>query len=271
VILLSKISKVIRLVKTIREEWQLRGYYSYLGEAVIEIMWAKQKFPEEEIKVFFDLTNVHHYKQQNLFDVCFIQDHDDFFENKHLYTNIESLKSEIILNHYELSTIPQDIRDRSELIIQEYFRLKPEFEQTLNERLGLLDLKTTISVHRRDTDMKTSHHITAPSLQQFYDIIDEENYTDIFVMSDNKTDLNLFKEKYPTKVISFEENTTSTSSEYPYFLLSETSPEEMRRHVENLTINTFVLSKTKKLICTKSNLSTFAILANPKLNYTKLN
>jgi hypothetical protein len=267
----SKTNKVIRLVKTIRQEWELRGYYSYLGEAVIEIMWAKQKFPGEEIKVFFDLTNVHHYKQNNLFDVCFEQDHDDYRENKHLYSNIESLNSEIILNHYELTSIPQDIRDRAEPIIKQYFRLKPEFERTLNERLSQLDLENTISVHRRDTDMKISHHITAPLLQQFYDIIDEDDYSNIFVMSDNKTDLDSFIEKYPTKVISFEENTTSTNSDYPYFLLSEPTPEDMRKHIENLTINTFVISKTKKLICTKSNLSTFAILANTKLNYVKLN
>jgi hypothetical protein len=45
----------------------------------------------------------------------------------------------------------------------------------------------------------------------------------------------------------------------------------MQKHIENLTLNTIILSKTKKLICSKSNLSTFAILANPKLEYIKLN
>jgi len=262
---------MVRLVKTIRQEWELRGYYSYLGEAVIEIMWAKQKFPGEELKVFFDLRNVHHYKQDNLFDVCFEQDHEDYNEYRNEYINIESLNSEILLNHYDLTILPQDIRELSKPIIKDYFRLKPKLLAELERRLQLIDLENTISVHRRDTDMKIGHGITAPVLQQFYSIIDEGNYTNIFVMSDNKPDLDLFVEKYSNRVISFEEDTTSTDINYPYFLLEETGPEEMRKHIENLTLNTIILSKAKKLICSKSNLSTFAILANPKLEYIKLN
>jgi hypothetical protein len=262
---------MVRLVKTIRQEWELRGYYSYLGEAVIEIMWAKEKFPNEEIKVFFDLTNVHHYKQDNLFDVCFKQDHKDYLENKNDYINMESLDSEIKLNHYEMTIFPQDIRERAKPIIEEYFRLKSDLLKELEDKLKLIDSEKTISVHRRDTDMKLGHHITAPTLEQFYSIIDEGNYDNIFVMSDNQQDLDSFIEKYPNKVISFEENTTSTDANYPYFLMQGPSPEEMKKHIENLTINTFILSKTKKLICTKSNLSAFAILANPKLEYIKLN
>jgi len=262
---------MLRLVKTIRQESELRGYYSYLGEAVIEIMWAKKKFPEEEIKVYFDLTNIHHYKQNNLFDVCFEQDHQDYSEYRNKYINIESLNSEIKLNHYELKIIPQEIREQAAPIIDEYFRLKPIFLNELERRLNFLNLKNTISIHRRDTDMRFSHHISAPTLEQFYSIIDEDYYSNIFVMSDNKQDLDLFIQKYANKVLSFEDGTTSTDINLPYFLMEGTGPEEMRKHIENLTINTFVLSKTKKLICSKSNLSNFAILANPKLEYVKLN
>ena len=262
---------MVRLVKTIRQEWELRGYYSYLGEAVIEIMWAKQKFPGEEIKVFFDLRNVHHYKQDNLFDVCFEQDHEDYNEYRNEYINIESLNSEILLNHYDLKILPQDIRELSEPIIKDYFCLKPNLLAESERRLQLIDLETTVSVHRRDTDMRHSHHVSAPTLEQFYSIIDEGNYTNIFVMSDNKQDLDFFKQQYPNKVLSFEDGTTSTDNNLPFFLMEGTSPEEMRKHIENLTINTFILSKTKKLICSKSNLSNFAILANPKLEYIKLN
>jgi hypothetical protein len=233
-------------------------------------MWAKQKFYGEKIKVFFDLRNVHHYKQDNLFDVCFEQDHGDYNEYRNEYINIESLNSEIRLNNYDLTIFPQDIRELSEPIIKEYFCLKPKLLVELERRLQLIDLENTISVHRRDTDMKIGHGITAPVLQQFYSIIDEGNYTNIFVMSDNKPDLDLFVEKYPSRIISFEEDTTSNDINYPYFLLGN-GPEEMRKHIENLTLNTIILSKTKKLICSKSNLSTFAILANSKLEYIKLN
>ena len=56
---------------------------------------------------------------------------------------------------------------------------------------------------------------------------------------------------------------------FAYF--NDLNLDELKKHIQNLTLNTFILSKTKKLLCSKSNLSTFAILANPKLEYVKLN
>lgn len=262
---------MIRLVKTIRSEYELRGYFSYLTEAVIEIMWAEKMYPNEELKVYFDLTKVHHYKQENLFDVCFEQDHDDYNNFKNEYKNIESLNSEIRFNHYELSVFPQEIRNETDPIIKKYFLLKPHLEIELNERLQKIDLKKTISVHRRDTDMKYSHHITAPVLNQFFNLIEETDYSNVFVMSDNKPDLELFHERYGDRCISFEEDTTSENLDTPFFLNENNTEEKMKRHIENLTLNTIILSRTKKLICSKSNLSTFAILANPNLEYIKLN
>jgi hypothetical protein len=262
---------MVRLVKKIRQEYQLRGYFSYLLEAVIEIIWAHQKFEGEEIKVFFDLVNVHHYKQENLFDVCFVQDHDDYLHNKSEYVNLESLDSELIFNHYDMKTFPQDLRVKAKDIIEKYFILKEEYKIELENRLSQLDLSKTVSVHRRDTDMRVGHHITAPVLEQYYSIIDEENYQNIFLMSDNEKDLNLFKERYGDKIINYEDETTSKNPDAPFFLTGETDSESMKKHIENLTLNTFILSKTKKLICSKSNLSAFAILFNPNLKYIKLN
>lgn len=262
---------MIRLFKTIRHEWQLRGYYSYLSESVVEIIWAHQKFPNEKVKVYFDLINIPHYKQENLFDVCFEQDHLDFVTNREKYINIESLNSEINFNHYDLKIFPQDLRQSAELIIKEYFNLKPNLILELNRRLESIDLENTISVHRRDTDMRVGHHITAPVLEQYYSIIDGGNWKNIFLMSDNKQDLDLFLERYGDKIITYEDDTTSDDIDNPFFLKEGTTKESMKKHIENLTLNTIILSKTKKLLCSKSNLSTFAILSNPNLEYVKLN
>jgi len=262
---------MIRLVKKIRNDYELRGYYSYILEGIIEIMWAQKKFPDQELKVYFDLKNVHHYKQENLFDVCFIQDDEDYFENLEKYINIESLKSEIKLNHYDLKIFPQEIREGSKTIMDKFLVLKQEYQDELENRLKTIDLSKTISVHRRDTDMSLSHGVYGPELQHFFTHIDNEEFEKIFVMSDNKPDLDFFIEKYGDKIISFENDTTSDNTTNPFFLNENISPEMMKKHIENLTLNTFILGKTKKLFCTKSNVSAFAILANPKLDYIKLN
>jgi hypothetical protein len=261
---------MMRLVKTIRNESDIRGYYSYFTEAVIEIISLKKQFPEEELKVYFDLTKVHHYKQENLFDVCFEQDKEDFILHRDEYVNIETFECNVNFNHYDLKIYPDDIRVSAESVIKEYFPLKSELLNELNSKLKSMDLENTISIHRRDTDMRVGHHITAPSLEQYYSIIDEKDWKNIFVMSDNLQDLNLFVKRYSEKVISFEEDTTSDNVVNPFFK-NDKSPEELKKHIQNLTLNTFILSKTKKLLCGKSNLSTFAILANPKLEYVKLN
>ena len=163
---------MMRLVKTIRNESDIRGYYSYFTESVIEIISLKKQFPEEELKVYFDLTKVHHYKQENLFDVCFEQDKEDFILHRDEYVNIETFECNVNFNHYDLKIYPDDIRVSAESVIKEYFPLKSELLSELNSKLESMDLENTISIHRRDTDMRVGHHITAPSLEQYYSIID---------------------------------------------------------------------------------------------------
>lgn len=260
-----------RLVKRIRGVHELRGYYSYLQESLIEILWAHKLFPNEEIKVYFDLVNVNHYLQDNLFDVCFIQDKEDYNEHISEYVNIETLGNNLNFEHYNISLIPDDIRNSCPTLVKKYYRLNEYIESKVNERLSKFDVTKSIGVHRRDTDMKTVHNKHSPNLSMYFELIENNEYETIFLMSDNQIDVNSFKERYGDKLICFEDGVTSPNNDIPFFSLSNKTKESMKKHIEEITINMVILSMTKKLICTSSNLSMFAILSNSNLEYQKLN
>ena len=260
-----------RFVKKIRNIDELRGYYSYFLEALIEIIRAYKIYPNEEILVYFDLKNVNHYMQDNLYDVCFVQDNRDYLDNFELYKNLESIEMVIQFEPYSLKEFPQELRNMVPEIIKKHFILKDEFFNEINRRLSLFDPLKTIGVHRRDTDMKRIHHKISPELSKYFEIIDSGNYENVFLMCDNQKDVDLFKERYGNKLICFEDGITSPNNDYPFFSLGDRTPELTKKHIEEITMNTFILSKLNKLIFTSSNLSTIAVMINPNLEYQKLN
>ena len=89
-------------------------------------------------------------------------------------------------------------------------------------------------------------------------------------MCDNYDDLNKFKNRYGNKLITFDEMTTSNINELPFFK-NGNHDNMFVGHITEIVFGAFTLGNTKKLICTKSNLSTFSILSNSKLQYKILN
>jgi hypothetical protein len=66
-----------------------RGYFSYMTESVVNMLNVLLIYPNEEFKVYHDLSNIDGYGSHNIYDVCFIQDKNDYFLNKNEYSNIE--------------------------------------------------------------------------------------------------------------------------------------------------------------------------------------
>ena len=89
-------------------------------------------------------------------------------------------------------------------------------------------------------------------------------------MSDNIGDLNKFKQRYGNRLITFDEFTSSKVEENPFFKV-ENDEQLIKQHIQEIVFGAYTLGMTKKLICTKSNLSTFSIFSNSKLNYKRLN
>ena len=55
------------------------------------------------------------------------------------------------------------------------------------------------------------------------------------------------------------------------FFKVENNEKLIKKHIQEIVFGAYTLGMTKKLICTRSNLSAFSIFSNLNLNYTRLN
>lgn len=247
-----------------------RGYFSYITESVVHIHNVLLNYPNEELKIYHNLSNIVGYGSQNIYDTCFVQDKDDYLSNINEYSNIELVKYITPLNAYESSTFSEEYLKTCELIINKYFELNDEMKQLFSSRHSEIDFTNTIGFHRRATDMADVHHLLTIDLSEIFNILEKEEFENIFLMSDNLSDLNKFKQRYGNRLITFDEFTSSNTETNPFFKLNN-NEESIKQHIKEIVFGAYTLGMTKKLICTKSNLSTFSIFSNSKLNYLRLN
>jgi hypothetical protein len=247
-----------------------RGYFSYITESVVHIHNVLLNYPNEKLKIYYDLSNIQGYGNQNIYETCFVQDENDYLNNINEYSNIELVNYISKLNAYESETFTEENLKMCESIIKDNFILNDEMKQLFSSRHSQIDFTKTIGFHRRATDMSTVHHTPTIDLLEIFNIIEKEEFENIFLMSDNINDLNKFKERYGNRLITFDEFTSSKSDDDPFFKL-ENNDELIKQHIQEIVFGAYTLGMTKKLICSKSNLSTFSIFSNSKLNYTRLN
>jgi hypothetical protein len=247
-----------------------RGYFSYITEAVVHIHNLILNFPNENFKIYYDLSNIVGYGNNNIYDICFVQDKNDYFENINDYSNIESLNGLSKINAYDRETFTEENLKVCESIIKDYFTLNDEMKQLFTSRHSQIDFTKTIGFHRRATDMSEVHHIKTIDLSIIFNRLEKEEFENIFLMSDNLDDLNEFKKRYGNKLITFDEFTSSKTNDNPFFKLIN-DEELIKQHIQEIVFGAYTLGMTKNLFCTKSNLSTFSIFSNSKLNYIRLN
>ena len=100
-----------------------------------------------------------------------------------------------------------------ESIIKDNFILNDEMKQLFSSRHSQIDFTKTIGFHRRATDMETVHHLSTINLSDIFNILEQEEFENIFLMSDNLKDLTEFKKRYGNKLITFDEFTSSKFDE----------------------------------------------------------
>jgi hypothetical protein len=247
-----------------------RGYFSYITESIINIHNVLLNYPNEKFTVYHDLSNITGYGTQNIYDVCFIQDKIDYSLNFDEYTNIEDVNHIATLRAYDSETFNEENLKSCESIIKNHFVLNDDMNRLFSSRHPQIDFQKTIGFHRRATDMVDVHEIPAIDLLTIFDVLEKEEFDNIFLMSDNINDLNKFKSRYGNRLITFDEFTTSNVDNKPFFNLSN-SEDSIKNHIREIVFGAYTLGMTKKLICTQSNLSTFAIFSNAKLQYRRLN
>lgn len=246
-----------------------RGYFSYILESVIHIQNVNLTHPDEDIKVYFDLEDIFGYGKGNIYDYCFLQDKQDWLQDQKNYKNIELLPLLTNVNVYNKETLTKENLQMTEKIIKNFFKLNSDMKSLFKSRLEGIDFEKTIGFHRRATDMNLVHHVTTIQLSQIFDILEKEEFENIFLMSDNISDTRRFQERYGNRLITFDE-LSSNNEKLPFFK-QKNDEEATKKHVQEIVFGALTLGKTKKLICTMSNLSSFSILSNSKLNYLRLN
>lgn len=247
-----------------------RGYFSYITEAIVHIHNVLLNYPNEKLKIYYDLSDIGGYGSQNIYDICFVQDKEDYISNINEYSNIELVNYISPLNAYDNNTLTEENLKICESIIKDNFILNDEMKQLFSSRHSEIDFTKTIGFHRRSTDMSLVHHIPTIDLSKIFNILEKEDFENLFLMSDNLNDLNKFKERYGNKLITFDELTSSNTNDNPFFKLKN-EEDLIKKHIQEIVFGAYTLGMTKKLFCTKSNLSTFSIFSNSKLNYLRLN
>jgi hypothetical protein len=256
-----------RLYKPARSKEINRGLFSYLTESVLNMVNFINLNGDVDIKYYHDLFNIPGYGNKNIFDISLIQDENDFKINNHLYSNIESFQNILNLDCYDAEKYNQDIRLISEKIIKKFFIPNETLSELLNKRHNQINFNSTIGVHRRSTDISFHHNIV--NMEKIFDEIESNEFENVFLMCDNIYDTNKFKLRYGNRLITYDEF-TSKDMNLPFFKINN-SIEDINNHIMELLFGVFTLSKTKNFICTKSNISSFCVLSNSKLNYKLLN
>jgi hypothetical protein len=260
---------MLRFYKPARAKENLRGFFSYISESIVNIHNVKLNYPDNDVKVYYVLENIPGYGNGNCFDICFEQDHQDYEKNKESYHNIEEINQLSNLELYNKESFNEKNRKECEIIVKETFTLNQTMTEIFKHRHSQISFEKTIGFHRRATDMQSIHNIQTLDLSYVFGKLEKEDFENIFLMCDNLSDLKKFKERYGRRLITYDEFSTSQEVSLPYFKLNKS--QENKIHIQEIVFGAYTLGMTKKLICTKSNLSSFSILSNSRLNYTILN
>ena len=257
--------------KPARNPEAIRGYFSYITESVIDLGNVYEGNLNKDIKVYFDLENIPGYVKSNMYDVCFLQDTLDYYDNTKEYINIENLVSYIpTVSPYDNRTWDIGYREYTEQIIKKNFLLNDEISKTFTERKSELNLEKTIGVHRRATDIGMHQYQIIPN-ETIFQQIESSDFDNVFLLCDNLSDLKIFKSRYGNKLVSFDEFTTSTNTSLPFHKIAINDENLKKIHIQEIVFGAYTLGMTKKLICTMSNLSAFSIFSNSNLDYIRLN
>jgi len=239
----------------------MRGYFSYITESLINLTYLLEN-NDREIIYYHDLNNIPGYGVGNIFDICFKQNSNDYFNNKNEYIDIEKVQKKSF-DVYDLNSLGDNFRTLTEKVVKKYFILKEEYVKLFDDRIKDLDFKNIIGVHRRSTDIR--FHMPVVPLENIFYEIDNSSYSHIFLMCDNLIDYEKFKEKYGDKLICFD-NYLSKNSFLPFFKNKNTE-DDIKNHIIELIFGVLTLSKVKYFICSRSNISSFVILSNSELKY----
>lgn len=262
---------MMKFFKPSRDARALRGFFSYITESVIDLGNVYKGDLNQDVKLYYDLIGIPGYTKTNMYEVCFYQDTNDYIDNRNEYSNIESVEKYFEnVSPYDNKTWNREYREYTEQIVKKHFILNENMNEIYSERLSELTSCKNIGVHRRSTDI-SMHGYGIMSVESIFDEIELFDFDKVFLLCDNLTDLNKFKNRYGKRLITYDEKTTSNNIKNPFHKIHIHDENLKILHIQEIVLGSILLSKTDQLICSNSNLSNFTILSNSKLKYKLLN
>lgn len=215
------------------------------------------------IDFYIDWQNTYYptINGNNLFDEFFYQERPEifssiFFNNLtpygHQFTDVANETSkEILYNFYKPFS---DLLINLKILNSKFFKRIP----------NVFSNKKVLGFHKRGTDH--AFHGNLVSDEYFSYKIDEElrkdNYDNIFMITDDLNSLSFFQRRYGNFLISTD--SIKTNGDIGVHMM----PTNDYSHIlaPQAILDSYLLSLTTKKLVTKSNLSTFSILCNLKVD-----
>lgn len=181
---------------------------------------------------------------------------DTFKVDNFIFENVSNLERSKLWDIN--SFLKNEMRENVSYIIKKYVKINKIINDKIND--FTFD-KKTIGVHIRGTDYSYIKNI---GINKFIDSIKNiDNYEDcdIFVASDNFESIELVKNTFKNvKYYPCIYRQEKYASKQPSCFVNDTNK---KAHGEEVLIESILLSKCNKIVCTTSNVSLFALLYNP--------
>jgi len=169
--------------------------------------------------------------------------------------------------HYEFNYNDQEKRFICKELIEKHLSIKNEIILIANSFYRNNIKKNSLGVHVRGTDIEIHHQKI--KFEKYFKEIDAllNQYETIFLCSDEYQTIDVFKNKYGNKIITYESKTLSKNNVLPEYKQNGKNKYKMG---EDVIVESLLLSKTDFLLKGKSNMSNFSLLYNPLLQFKNL-
>ena len=159
-------------------------------------------------------------------------------------------------------------REQFNLIIKEFCVLKPQYQEKIDNIIKKLEIKNRIGFHLRQTDRNTQSKgiiYSGPSIKFVKENVIKDEIKDFYLATDCRDTFMDLRNNYNCVSICNIRSSGSRGIHHD----NDIEPLNFNKGEEAL-LEAWILSYTKKLYRTTSNVTIFTLCLNPNLNYTDL-
>lgn len=161
-----------------------------------------------------------------------------------------------------------DFLRQARVYCERYVKIKSELVNKAKDFIHNYTDKNYLAVHKRGTDHENALYFT---LDHYFHETDKyiDQYPQLLVCSDEQFSIDKFRDRYGAKVISYD-SARETEVEPPRRKGAHYRSNDnnfVYRNGYDCVIEAYLLSQSKLLLKTLSNVSHFAVMSNPNLDF----